>query len=256
MLGTVSLTTRRASSLPPQLLDSSAARLNTTPTELLPDPTVRLCSLTTESSAAWPHCRPTSQMSDAILKYHSLTPQADLTARHYSLTPQYDHSRPTLLSDDTAGRSYSPTPQQPDSTPRHRSRPAPPLHPPNKQQAHRFPPCVTLQRSQQAHVMRRKRTGVPTLTTTIATADTPVASAPQHRRARMQVPLPSVGTCETRATGSSPWARTPTLTCPPSARTALLPRQAPQYRPSARVPLPWHQPRDPPLPPSLPRPAT
>ena len=103
MLGTVSLTTRRASSLPPQPLDSTAARLHATPTELLPDSTVRLCSLTTKSSAAWPHCRPTSQMSDAMLKYHSLTPQADLTARHYSLTPQYDHCRPTLLSDDTAG---------------------------------------------------------------------------------------------------------------------------------------------------------
>ena len=103
MLGTDSLTTRRASSLPPQPLDSTAARLHTTPTELLPGPTVRLRSLTTKSSAAWPQCRPTSQMSDAILKYHSLTPQADLTARHYSLTPQYDHCRPTLLSDDTAG---------------------------------------------------------------------------------------------------------------------------------------------------------
>ena len=102
MLGTDSLTTRRASSLPPQPLDSTAARLHTTPTELLPDPTVRR-SLTTKSSAAWPQCRPTSQMSDAILKYRSLTPQADLTARHSSLTPQYDHSRPTLLSDDTAG---------------------------------------------------------------------------------------------------------------------------------------------------------
>ena len=66
------------------------------------------------------------------------------------------------------------------------------------------------------------------MTTTTATADTPVALAPQHRRARTQVPLPSVGICATRATGSSPWARTPTLTYPPSARTALLPRQAPQ----------------------------
>ena len=90
--------------------------------------------------------------------------------------------------------------------------------------------------------MRRKRTGVPTLTTTIATADSPVASAPQHRRARMQVPLSSVGTCETRATGSSPWAKTPSHTCSQAARSALLLCQAPRYSP-----------RDPPLPPSLPR---
>ena len=93
--------------------------------------------------------------------------------------------------------------------------------------------------------MRRKKTGVPTMTTTTATADTPVALAPQHRRARTQVPLPSVGICATRATGSSPWARTPSHTCSQAARPALLLCQAPRYSP-----------RDPPLPPSLPRPAT
>ena len=82
-------------------------------------------------------------MSDAILKYHSLTPQADLTARHYSLTPQYDHSRPTLLSESTAGRPDSLTPQQPDSTARCRNR-LTPLPPPIKQRAHSLQPCVPL----------------------------------------------------------------------------------------------------------------
>ena len=94
--------------------------------------------------------------------------------------------------------------------------------------------------------MRRTRTGAPTTkTTTNATADTPVASAQLHRRALTQVPPPSVGPGETRATGSSLWARTPPHTCSPAARPALLPCQAPRYPP-----------RDPPLPPSLPRPAT
>ena len=94
--------------------------------------------------------------------------------------------------------------------------------------------------------MRRTRTGAPTTkTTTTATADTPVASAQLHRRALTQVPPPSVGPGETRATGSSLWARTPPHTCSPAARPALLPCQAPRYPP-----------RDPPFPPSLPRPAT
>ena len=101
MLSSVSLTTWRASSLPPQPLDSTAARLHTTPTELLPDPAVRLRSLTTKSSAAWPLCR--------------LTFQTDPIARHRSLT----------LTTTTAGRLYCPSSQPAGPTVRLHSTPSP-----------------------------------------------------------------------------------------------------------------------------------
>ena len=155
MLGTVRPTTRRAFSLPPQPLDSTAAPLHTTPTELLPDPTVRLCSLTTKSPAAWLYRRPPSRTLDTCLPLHSPTLQTDLTARHHSLTSQHDHSRPTPLPAIPAGRPYGPIPQHPDSTARRRSRLTTPLPPPLMQRAHRLQPCVTLQRQLQANVLRR-----------------------------------------------------------------------------------------------------